>query len=188
MTEQEKRKELDELLDSLLASYSDVEPRPGIETRLLANLRAHSLSTDRNPRPIWRWFLAAAGAVAIAVSLLVIYISRPADLPQPPKIRAAGPPSLPAVPVLKHAPRHVGKQRVPQRNVPASIVVADVRRQVFPTPSPMSDQERLLLRYLAKTPGEEVAAQSHGDKPEETLEAPVPQSQQFTGTETQSSR
>ena len=35
MAEQDNEKRLDQLLDSLLTTYSDVQPRPGLETRIL---------------------------------------------------------------------------------------------------------------------------------------------------------
>ena len=37
--EKDKQMQIDEMLDSLLANYSSAEPRPGLETRILANLR-----------------------------------------------------------------------------------------------------------------------------------------------------
>ncbi len=37
--EKDKQMQIDEMLDSMLANYSSVEPRPGLETRILANLR-----------------------------------------------------------------------------------------------------------------------------------------------------
>jgi hypothetical protein len=39
------------------------------------------------------------------------------------------------------------------------------RPAIFPTPTPLSEQEQLLLLYLARTPREEVVAQSHPDEP-----------------------
>ena len=39
---QEKDHKLDAMLDNLLSTYSSVEPRPGLETRILANLREES--------------------------------------------------------------------------------------------------------------------------------------------------
>ena len=40
MADQEKDRQMrSKMLDSLLANYSSAEPRPGLETRILANLR-----------------------------------------------------------------------------------------------------------------------------------------------------
>lgn len=188
MNEQEKHGELDELLDSLLAKYVDAEPRPGMETRLLANLRATSLAAGERRRRIWRWLLAGAGAVVVAAILFAIYLTQLSQLPQPPKIEVAGPPSRPPITVFHTPAQRPRKSRVIQQDATGSMAVANVRREVFPVPTPLSDQERLLMQYLARTPKEEVAAHSHSDKPEDTLGVPVPQSQQFTETETQGNR
>ena len=37
--EKNKRMQIDDMLNSLLANYSSAEPRPGLETRILANLQ-----------------------------------------------------------------------------------------------------------------------------------------------------
>jgi hypothetical protein len=37
--EKDKQMQIDDTLDSLLANYSSAEPRPGLETRILANMR-----------------------------------------------------------------------------------------------------------------------------------------------------
>src|SRR5258708_12720478 len=43
--------------------------------------------------------------------------------------------------------------------------VAEVKQEVFPSPTPLTEQEKLLLQYLRATPREEVVAQSHPDNP-----------------------
>jgi len=48
--------------------------------------------------------------------------------------------------------------------------VAEVKQEVFPSPTPLTEQEKLLLQYLRKTPREEVVAQSHPDKPVEVFD------------------
>jgi hypothetical protein len=64
--------------------------------------------------------------------------------------------------------------RVPRRKpsaVPAvrqnAALALSQRPAVFPTPTPLSEQEQLLLRYYTGTPREEVVAQSH--PPDEPL-------------------
>jgi hypothetical protein len=39
------------------------------------------------------------------------------------------------------------------------------RPPIFPTPVPLSEQEQLLLRYVAGTPQQELIAQSHPEEP-----------------------
>jgi hypothetical protein len=61
-----KQDELDSTLDAALANYAAVEPRAGLENRVLSNLRA-----ERSPVPDragWRWSVAGA-LIAVALAL-----------------------------------------------------------------------------------------------------------------------
>lgn len=186
MAEQGKEKNLDELLGSLLATYSDAQPRPGFETRLLSRLRA-AAGAETNRRVMFRWLWASSAIGAVAIALAVIQLLPLAKLPRPPAIPVAGLPILPATAKPKEVSPKVRAPRAPA--IEALAQSGDVRQQVFPTPSPLSPQEQLLLRYLAGTPGEEVAAQSHVDEPPpEAPELLVPQTRQFSGTELHSTQ
>jgi hypothetical protein len=69
MANQETDRELNTLLDSLLAEYSSVEPRPGLENRIQATLKAAATSRQRI------WLLTFASSVAVAaVLVLVVFI------------------------------------------------------------------------------------------------------------------
>lgn len=178
MADQEKQ--LDPLLDSLLANYADAQPRPGFETRLLAALR------EPKPRLRFGWLWAGAAAMVTAAAVFAVYHSRLAELPPPPRIEAARPPvfarpvfSPPETVVVRGTTRHPVKL---QFEPPALVSDAGVRQEVFPTPIPLSEQERLLLRYLAGTPRDEVAAHAREDQPAES-EPVRPQSQRLNGTE-----
>ena len=54
-------RKLEEMLDSMLSTYSSAEPRPGLETRILANLKEQSAqrtpgwSRRRESAPSQRW-------------------------------------------------------------------------------------------------------------------------------------
>src|SRR5262249_57257448 len=63
--------------------------------------------------------------------------------------------TLPRRPPRPHAPRQLEN----------SALALNRRPQIFPTPTPLSEQEQLLLRYVAGTPREELIAQSHPDEP-----------------------
>lgn len=179
MADQEEQ--LDHLLDSLLANYADAEPRPGFETRLMAAVRERKQSS----RLGWLWAFCAATATAIAV--FGIYYSQSWQLPQPPSIEAAKPPVLPpvgSVPI-PDAGRHLRKPTLG----PAPLVsTVDVRQEVFPTPVPLSEQERLMLQYLRRTPREEVAVHAREDEPPEKTDPLRPESQRLSGTESFSTR
>lgn len=188
MAEQGNEKRMDEMLDSLLAAYSDVEPRPGLETRLIAQLRAEAeMKTARRPMFFWLW--TSSAVAAFAVVLIAVYVLRPGDMPQPPAIPVAGVPHLPvATPSNGHSPT-VKEPWRPAATVEPAVIAEDVRKEVFPTPTALSPQEQLLLKYLARTPREEVAAQSHMDEPpSEGPEPLVPQTRQFSGTELHSTQ
>lgn len=186
MAEQDKYGELDDLLDSLLAAYSDAEPRPGMETRLLANLRTDRLPSRRTSG--WKWLVAGAGAVALAVILFAIYLSRIPALPELPRIQVAGPPVLTPTPAASRSGHQSAMRPAARKGDSTMVTVAGVRPEVFPTPSPLSEQERLLFRYLAETPSEEVATHSHSDEPAEPSVPLGPQSQQLNETEVQGVR
>ena len=163
MVEQNKDQHLDEMLDSLLASYSTAEPRPGMETRILASVRER----QKFRRLGFTWLWASAGTAAAVLIVIALLFNHSTTLPKPPV--TAGTISAPHIDsttapsnVTMHAPR-----KTPAPPVQERAVEADVRQEVFPTPVPMSDQERLLLQYLRATPREEVIAQSHIDPPPE---------------------
>jgi hypothetical protein len=189
MAEREKQRPLDELLDSLLATYSDAEPRPGMEKRLLATLRAVSLSANTSQRLAWRWLLAGAAAGAVtAVVVFAVYWRQIPATPQLPRIEMAGPPP-PLLYPAHSIPRGSGQEQkishAPRRDLAMPATVADVRQEIFPSPTPLSEQERLLMRYLASTPRREVAAHSHKDEPMDGAGSFDPQVQRFNEAEGQ---
>lgn len=188
MAEPGNEKKMDEMLDSLLAAWSDVEPRPGLETRLIAYLRAET-ETKTVRRPMFFWLWTSSAAVAVAAVLIAAYVLRPGAMPQTPAIPVAGIPRLPvATPSNGHSPT-VKEPRRPAATVEPAVIAEDVRKEVFPTPTALSPQEELLLKYLARTPREEIVAQSHADEPPpDAGEQLVPESRQFFDTESRSTR
>jgi hypothetical protein len=171
MAEQDKEQKLDELLDSMLREYSAVEPRPGLETRILANLK--SSRAERKP-----WFpisaLAWSGAAVAAVLLVVLalHLARLAVQPTPARVEA-----VKASPVQPAPVKVVGSHETERRQARTihhahkhdAQKLVDNRPDVFPTPTPLSEQEQLLMRYLAGTPKAELIAQSRPDEPEESI-------------------
>jgi len=163
MAEQEKDKQLDELLDSMLSQYAAEKPRPGLETRVLASI-AESLRPG--PVNVWRWLWLGAGAAAIAAVVIVVLVStqsRP-TLPAPTISQSQQQQSSPQVglttPEINGVPRTaVGRRK---RSIRRARVI-EARQDVFPSPEPLSEQEKLMLRYLSATPRQELLAQSHPD-------------------------
>ena len=77
-------RKLEEMLDSMLSTYSSAEPRPGLETRILANLKEQS--AQRTSRWSIGWIWIGGIAMAAAVILLVSYLWRPQPLPVNPQM------------------------------------------------------------------------------------------------------
>lgn len=153
---------VEELLDSALARYSAVEPRTGLEERVLDALRT-------SPPPAlpfdWRWWPLLATSALVVVLAGVYALRRPAPAaPATPSVaRIAQPPAAPAETPSRVSPR--------ARQQPASPapVTADPRQSQFPAPAPLSEQERLLLRYAEEAPPEGWVTARLGQGPLERL-------------------
>jgi len=168
--EKDKQMQIDDMLDSLLANYSSAEPRPGLETRILANLR--EAAEKQAPRGWWNltWFWAGVVAAAIIVGAVLIGGRHRVAPPTHVVVRNSQPAPQPEI--QPHAPAvrnetvriRPRKSLAPTRPQNAALAL-NQRPAIFPTPTPLSEQEQLLLRYYAGTPREEVIAQSHPDEP-----------------------
>jgi hypothetical protein len=173
MADQEKDKQMDEMLDTLLAAYSSAEPRPGLETRILANLRDAS-GREASPTS-WKFRWLWAGAVAtIAALVFAVLVFRTVEKPHPLKtatddreVQQAASASKPAL-ASSSAPAATKRSTVQSltarregqnANRQAVNLAIASRPAIFPTPVPLSEQERLMFTYLANTPQEVVVAQ-----------------------------
>ena len=151
--------DLDRALDAALAKYSAVEPRAGLEDRVLANLRTEqSRETTHN---WWRWTLAAVLATAVVVAVAmgwrssrpiqpVIANHPPTETQNPPEPeRQAVNHGENAVPSPHH--RTVRRTITHQSN---AVAAANPKLDQFPSPQPLSEQERALARYVRDFPQE----------------------------------
>ncbi len=141
---------LEELLDKTLAEYVSAEPRPGLERRVLEYARSPigSRGTFWN-HPLSSW-LSAVTILLVAASTL--WLGHRAQPPtpalhdqKPSRVqRALLKPDSPSlaerVPVALHQRR---KNRL-NRVLP--------KRDLFPSPSPLSSEERALLAYAEHPP------------------------------------
>jgi hypothetical protein len=166
MDDKEKRF-VDELLDASLRRYASTEPRPGLEGRVLAGVRARQQAARR--RTVWAWGMGLA-AVAAMVTLLLIYWPRqqPEHLP----VIANRPANISAPAVARVIPRV--QPPLPRQPVrPAAPSMVDTRPQQFPTPRPLSEQEKLLLAYAKSLNGSSDASAPQADMDvEHDLEIP----------------
>ena len=167
MDDNEKRL-VDELLAASLRHYAGGEPPSGLEGRVLAGVRARQEAARR--RTAWAWAVGIAAAAAV-VTLLVI--AWPRHQPAPMPLTAKAPASLSAPAVTKiTAPVQPTVARLSHR--PAQPMRVDTRPQQFPTPRPLSEQEKLLLVYVKSLQGSSAAPAPDADQDSEhDLEIPA---------------
>ncbi|HEY1984669.1 MAG TPA: hypothetical protein VGG85_04625 [Terracidiphilus sp.] len=162
-----EKDDLDLLLDSALLTYADPGPDACLEDRVLNALTAGSAPevrttwAVRKPRRTWlRWAIA----LPIAGCLLLLWLSTPKTIHAPStrhqEARQNNPAAAlsPAVTaeISTHTPRRLVTRAIQSAPPPSNAQVAnDVPRpklDVFPTPQPMSAEERALSLVAAQTP------------------------------------
>jgi len=150
--------ELENVLDAALGGYTAVEPRAGLEQRVLASLRAERIRVADHAWWRWRWAGALATIVAVAVAL-----AWKAGKQSPPlvaksaSVRIQSPLTLGthAASVDGDAPRLHGHsvRYTPRRPLQAQSAAAAISRlDVFPSPQPLNEQEKIMASYLAEYP------------------------------------
>jgi hypothetical protein len=130
---------LDEMLDGALASYSEAPGIEGLERRVLAKVNQRTM----HRRPLRRWAIAATG-VAAAVCCL-FWLEMPKTTIQPYRAITTASTSIPA-PALQVPPLAIKAARA------TTIRRSTPKLPRFPTPSPMSSEERALLRLATGDP------------------------------------
>ena len=151
------RTPLDDQLDDALAKYAAVEPRPGLEERILANLKSQQRSSASVAW--WRWSGALAAALLIAISVLWFaqhnrqkVVRRPTTSPEEalPQPIAQSTPPHPTRRVNSVKVRQAGKRSFTQ----PTLATAEPKLDRFPSPQPLSEEERALVRYVQSFPKE----------------------------------
>lgn len=156
--QRDHRDELDLILDNALAKYAAVEPRSGLEERILSHL--NSPGTIATGVAWWRW--AGTFAAAFVVMILVLWGVEKYN-PQRMARRPAGSqeqtPSqvvtnhAPVIPVRPIAPVRVRTARKHTSTQPV-VVAAGPKLDQFPSPQPLSEEELALARYVHSFPKE----------------------------------
>ena len=162
--------EVDHALDAALAKYAAVEPRMGLEDRVLARL--HSEPSRSSRRIWWQWGLAGAAAAILVVGLLAwrsTRVAHPVIANHPPAVirqpsltgTKSAPPAKDDVATAKHTPR----PKPAARRAPASTTVAArPKLDQFPSPQPLSAEEIALSHYVKNFPKEaQVVAKAQED-------------------------
>jgi hypothetical protein len=151
--DQDRERLVDSWLDASLKQYGEAEPRPGLEGRVWANLRA-----EREPRPDGRWIWAPGLGVLLAVMVSggIFWARGPGARPE----TTSGHRSTAVVPKEAPAPLATTQARspadsawlssVPRRLARRSTAAVgdEPRLEQFPSPRPLSEQEEMLARYV----------------------------------------
>ena len=143
---------VDDLLEASLKQYRAEEPRFGLEVRILAGVRTRRRAARRR----WLvWAMALCAGMVAAIGLVLHSAHAPnrqpvtsASVPRPTAKRSANSGSA-DVRVLgpRFAQGPTKKPGIPKRGVRA---IRPGRPEQFPTPTPLTEQEMLLLAYFAK--------------------------------------
>ncbi len=150
--------ELERMLDATLAKYAAVEPRAGIEERVLANLRSEQARAARYSW--WQWSLVATLAVIVVVTIALVSRWRA----QIPPVISNKPTFMKPVPVISpHTARQSSGGDGPVKRATirgsraqrsASVVAAVPRLDQFPSPQPLTAEEVALAQYVRDFPKE----------------------------------
>jgi len=151
---------LDRELDAALAQYGAGEPRAGLEQRVLTNLQAERKKIAS--RTGWRGPVTVALAAAVTIAVGVSLMSRSAktspvvSVDRPPTRAQSGGQDGPLLagdvrnpPPLTSSARR--KQTNRDRRRPPTVA-AGPKLEQFPSPQPMSEQEKILASYVAQYP------------------------------------
>ena len=147
--------EIDRALDLALAKYAAAEPRTGLEERVLASLQAER--EHARDRAWWRWGVVAVFATIVLVVLGLARITlrpAPAITRRPPSVASSAESTTPQIASTRPPARGSAAKAVAHRSRPAAP--ANPKLDQFPSPQPLSDQERILANYVEANPNHAV--------------------------------
>jgi hypothetical protein len=170
---QDKRDQfLDELLAAALEKQASAQPVEGLEDRILQRLRAREQKSGHLGWTAWRPWAVCGGIAAVIVLLLALmwpqrwhnaerrpsvigsHVNEAAQTPLP-SSKKQGVARTPASVAGMIGPK-TSISKPHSRGDP--IDVSAMRPPRFPTPTPPSEEEKLLLRYVRVTPPEVLRA------------------------------
>lgn len=143
-------------LDTALKQYGEAEPRAGLEGRILANLRA----ANEQPAARRNWWPVVAAVAAIVLGGATIFVIRGrfAAKQEIARVHTAPAVEIPASQNAGHPPTRMAAavrqraRRFVQSSQPSRVVEAATgpRLEQFPSPRPLSEQEKVLANYVAQ--------------------------------------
>jgi len=144
----------DDQIDAALAKYAAVEPRAGLEERILAHLRAQG----KTPASVVWWPWAGIVAAAILIAALLHWKLEPARnewivLHQPslqqgtqPQVAAHPAPAKIEQPAVRASVRrsrsHIGRE--------TTEIAVEPKLDQFPSARPLTPEEKMLVEYTQR--------------------------------------
>jgi hypothetical protein len=157
-----EKDDLDLLIDSALATYADPGPDAALEDRVLAALSPVRVPARRVPALARSRWLPWAIALPIAAGLLFLWLStetkKPLPASEPQQARETVPsaiaPHVDSPSEVRTGKRHRQTVRVrqPASTVQTAQTAALPKLDVFPTPQPLTAEERALALVVTQTP------------------------------------
>lgn len=150
--ESTERTPLDDQLEAALAKYSSVEPRAGLEQRILANLKAQEV--PRSHLCWWRWAIPLAGAFLV-VTFFIWKVQRhrpeqvvghPTTAEQQVQVATNSTVQGADYPLIGKRPMRTKRHRP----TAVSAARAGPKLEQFPSPRPLTEQEKLLAEYVSQ--------------------------------------
>lgn len=157
-------RDVERLLDDALAQYAMVEPRAGLEGRVLARLAA---AREQSHRGLQWWGVSAFGtAAALALALFFLGHLDQRLIPQAPVAKLARPPQLGESTKRAASSAEQAGQKYGGRTKQAAVRLRNAvedkplgkmppdtpKLEQFPAPAPLTDQERMLAAYVRDFP------------------------------------
>jgi hypothetical protein len=150
MEPKDKDRFIDEWLDAALKQRGAAEPRPGLENRVLAAVKAERERVDSQT---WTWRPVWLSVAAILLIGIVTTLSR-----APGKKGPASVESNVTVPAASKSPERgtATSTALLRKSRPGALRRASAipRSEQFPSPQPLSEQEQILARYIERFPRE----------------------------------
>lgn len=141
--------ELDRELNTALAKFAAAEPRTGLEERILASLRAEQQRALT--KSWWRWPVLAAVAAGLVVSVSVGWRSAK-PVQNMGKAGAQIGNNIETSPIRSHEAASATRLKPHVVRHSATVVASAVKLEQFPSPQPLSEQEKILATYVTKYP------------------------------------
>jgi|SRR5580704_736628 hypothetical protein len=149
----------DRELNAALANYTSVEPRAGLEDRVLAHLRAEKEHAPVRSRMYWLALAALATMIVVVASLTWTSPKSAQSGPSQP-MAAATQSDKQGMRIANYKeggpipPRQAGSRGRLKFHAfhSATVVALAPKLDQFPSPQPLSEQETILFRYITNYP------------------------------------